>query len=53
MPFLTEEQEGTDINDPEDWWYVQHLLQIGAAQLPAVEEVPFADDSMTGLQPDQ
>lgn len=53
MPFLTEGQEGTDINDPEDWWYVQHLLQIGAAQLPAVEEVPFADDSMTGLQPDQ
>jgi N-acylneuraminate cytidylyltransferase len=41
MPFFTEGHEGVDINDPEDWWYVEHLLERGDARLPAVEDVPF------------
>lgn len=53
VPFLTEGHEGTDINDPEDWWYVKHLLETDAAQLPAVGELPFPDDAVAGVRPDR
>jgi len=43
MPFLTEGHEGVDINDPEDWWYVEHLISRGEARLPAVDEGPFPE----------
>lgn len=41
VPFLTEGDEGVDINDPEDWWYAEHLLARGEARLPAVNEPPY------------
>lgn len=41
VPFLTEGDEGVDINDPEDWWYAEHLLARGEARLPAVGEPPY------------
>lgn len=43
MPFFTEGDEGVDINDPEDWWYAEHLLRRGEAVLPAIEEAPVPD----------
>jgi N-acylneuraminate cytidylyltransferase len=44
MPFLTEGQEGVDINDPEDWWYAEHLLARGEARLPEVVGAPFPEE---------
>lgn len=41
MPFFTRGAEGLDINAPEDWWYAEHLLERGEAQLPPVAQVPF------------
>jgi CMP-N-acetylneuraminic acid synthetase len=41
MPFITSAIEGFDINDMEDWWYAQHLLAEGQAQLPEVSVAPF------------
>lgn len=43
LPFLTEGMEGMDINAPEDWWYAEHLLAEGQAQLPPVPQAPFKD----------
>jgi len=53
MPFLSEGYEGVDINDPKDWWYVEHLLDMGAARLPTVEEAPFPEEAATAAGPDQ
>lgn len=41
MPFFTEGYEGFDVNDAEDWWYAEHLIENGLAQLPAVQEAPY------------
>jgi CMP-N,N'-diacetyllegionaminic acid synthase len=46
-PFFTEGDEGIDINTPEDWWYAEHVLESGAATLPAVDREPF-DSSQIG-----
>lgn len=45
MPFLTEGDEGVDINDPEDWWYAEHLLARGEARLPEVAQVPLPEET--------
>lgn len=34
MPFITQGNEGLDINDEKDWWYVEYLLKEGKAKLP-------------------
>lgn len=36
VPFLTTGYEGLDINDEKDWWYAEHLIALGQAQLPSV-----------------
>lgn len=41
VPFLTEGVEGFDLNDPRDWWYAEHLLAAGEAELPAVAAAPW------------
>ncbi|MEQ9330041.1 acylneuraminate cytidylyltransferase family protein [Thalassobaculum sp.] len=41
MPFLTEGDEGLDVNTEEDWWYVNHLLERGQATLPPIDLPPF------------
>lgn len=43
MPFFTRGAEGLDINAPEDWWYAEHLLERGEAQLPPVAQAPFEE----------
>lgn len=40
-PFLTEGVEGFDVNDARDWWYAEHMIDRGEAQLPAVEQAPW------------
>lgn len=40
-PFLTVGDEGHDVNDPEDWFFAEHLLRSGQATLPPVEQQPF------------
>lgn len=41
MPFLTEKNEGFDINEPIDWREAEYLLAEGAA-LPEVKQKPYA-----------
>jgi CMP-N,N'-diacetyllegionaminic acid synthase len=41
VPFLTEGDEGVDINGPQDWFWVEHLLQTGGASLPPIDSPPF------------
>jgi CMP-N,N'-diacetyllegionaminic acid synthase len=41
MPFITEGLEGFDLNDPEDWWHLEHLLSTGEAKLPAIAAPPY------------
>jgi CMP-N,N'-diacetyllegionaminic acid synthase len=36
VPFFTEDYEGFDVNEQKDWWYAEHLIESGAARLPAV-----------------
>ena len=43
MPFLTEGDEGVDINGPHDWWYAEHLIAGGEAVLPTVSEPVFPE----------
>lgn len=43
-PFLTEWNEGVDVNDAMDWLVAEELLRQGKAELPAVDEPPFAGD---------
>ena len=50
VPFLTEGDEGVDINGPQDWWYAEHLISTGEARLPAVAEPPFPEPASTPAQ---
>jgi CMP-N-acetylneuraminic acid synthetase len=43
MPFVTEGLEGFDLNDPEDWWLLEHLLATGEAQLPPVAVTAYPE----------
>jgi N-acylneuraminate cytidylyltransferase len=38
VPFITEEYEGFDINDPYDWMVAERVLLDGAAALPPVPQ---------------
>ena len=42
MPFLTEGDEGFDINDPEDWMLVEQRVASGDARLPEVPVAAFS-----------
>lgn len=41
-PFLTEGDEGIDVNRPRDWRLLEMALQRGEATLPAIDRPPFA-----------
>lgn len=41
LPFLTEGHEGEDLNDPADWFLLNHLIAQGQATLPHVAELPY------------
>ena len=44
MPFLTEGNEGADVNTERDWWYLEHALAERKATLPAVDRPPFGKE---------
>jgi CMP-N,N'-diacetyllegionaminic acid synthase len=41
MPFLTQGDEGLDVNTERDWWYTEHLLNTGAAALLEIGQRPW------------
>lgn len=41
VPFLSQGQEGFDINQPEDWRLAEELLAAGEARLPQVCAIPY------------
>lgn len=41
MPFLTEGDEGLDINQPVDWLIAEQLLALGQATLPPITCAPY------------
>jgi N-acylneuraminate cytidylyltransferase len=41
IPFLTERDEGFDVNNPEDWIIAEHHLASGQASLPVVQQLPW------------
>jgi CMP-N,N'-diacetyllegionaminic acid synthase len=47
-PFLTEGDEGLDVNRPRDWRLLEMALANGEASLPAVPQTPFGE---TGALP--
>jgi len=47
MPFLTERDEGLDVNDKSDWLSAEILLRDGEARLPKVPQPPYRIDSGT------
>ena len=42
MPFLTQGDEGLDVNLPFDWQYAESLLASGQAELPHVSLAPYS-----------
>ena len=41
IPFISQGLEGFDINDPEDWWLAERLLNTQEARLPAITLPPY------------
>lgn len=41
VPFISQELEGFDINEPEDWLLAEQYLARGEARLPAISQTPF------------
>ena len=52
VPFVTEDHEGFDINDPYDWMVAERLIADGTARLPAVPQASFLNaGAAAGLRP--
>jgi len=43
MPFLTQDLEGVDVNDPRDWEWAERLVAERPGVLPEVQFAPYAD----------
>lgn len=41
-PFLTENDEGVDVNQPRDWKLLEMAIAAGEASLPHIPQTPFA-----------
>lgn len=41
LPFVTEGEEGFDVNEEFDWWKAERLLERGEVKLPAVGVAPI------------
>jgi N-acylneuraminate cytidylyltransferase len=41
MPFLTEGEEGLDVNSPLDWRIAEEMVRGGKARLPPIARAPF------------
>jgi len=43
VPFLTQDLEGVDVNDPRDWDWAERLVAERPEALPTIQEAPFED----------
>ena len=43
MPFITEGDEGFDLNEREDWWVLERLVMEGLAALPDISIDPYPE----------
>lgn len=41
IPFISQDREGFDINDSEDWWIAKWLLKTKEATLPPIHLAPY------------
>lgn len=41
LPFVTQDTEGFDINNEQDWVIAEHLLSTGTATLPVVHQMKY------------
>lgn len=41
IPFISENYEGYDINEPEDLWLIERFMQTGEAELPKISLKPY------------
>lgn len=41
IPFVSQGYEGFDINEPEDWWMAERLLNVESAILPNIPIQPY------------
>jgi len=41
IPFISQPNEGFDINDPADWWVAERLLETKEARLPTIHLAPY------------
>lgn len=44
-PFLTQDDEGLDINSPDDWQLLEVMLAEGSASLPKIDREPFTAEA--------
>ena len=44
IPFVSQGYEGFDINETEDWWMAERLLDTHAAALPVIDLPPYQRD---------
>jgi CMP-N-acetylneuraminic acid synthetase len=42
MPFITDQYEGFDVNNPYDWNLAEHWVSNGDVQLPHVIKSPYS-----------
>ncbi len=42
IPFVSQGHEGYDINEPEDWWLAERMLDNGEATLPVITSPAFS-----------
>jgi N-acylneuraminate cytidylyltransferase len=42
IPFVSQRYEGFDINEPEDWWMAERLLNSRSATLPMISITPYS-----------
>lgn len=41
IPFVSQDREGFDINNPEDWWVAERLLASQEIYLPTIRMAPY------------
>lgn len=41
LAFMTQNDEGIDINTDDDWWYANYALDTGRAHLPEIDRDPY------------
>jgi CMP-N,N'-diacetyllegionaminic acid synthase len=42
IPFVSQGYEGFDINEPEDWWMAERLMNTQSAPLPVISITPYS-----------